>query len=75
MFFAKDDESPRAIFAARLRGKQLAKDDVNAARWRILEYGGVAGLLTIDPTTGYSLQSIAGCHFTAQEKAMADAYN
>jgi hypothetical protein len=74
-FFNKNDASPNAIFAATLLGKQLAKDNMKAGRFRILEYGGVPGLVTIDPTTGYSVQSIAGCHFTASEKAMADSYN
>ena len=72
---SKDSTLKTLAKAAKL-GAATAATDIKAGKLRILEYGGVSNsLITKDDETGFSLLLVAGCHYTAQVEAEADAYN
>jgi hypothetical protein len=59
------DSSLKALATAAKRGASTAAADIKTGKLRILEYGGVPGLVTKDSETGFRVLSIAGCHFNA----------
>ena len=67
--------TPEALATAAKFGATTAAADIKAGKLRILEYGGITGLITKDDETGFSILSVAGCHYTAQVQTEADAYN
>lgn len=73
-----ESSSPKVLGAARTRGARSAARDIKQRVFRILDYGGPLpphmGRRS-DLTTGYPLESIAGCVVTERFIAEVDAYN
>jgi|GEM_PF-2132903 len=71
------DASPEALAAATQRGVAAAEADIKAiGKLSVLDYTNEPPrLITRDEKTGTRVYTFAGCRFTPQMKAEADAYN